>query len=71
MMAVILAAGKGTRLKYLTEIKPKPLLPINGVAIIGWTLKSLLKIPTITEIIIVTGYMHEQINAYIKTPLQK
>ena len=30
MKAIILAAGKGTRLAPMTLIKPKPLLKING-----------------------------------------
>ena len=34
MQAVILAAGRGKRLKELTEELPKVLMPVNGHAII-------------------------------------
>ena len=65
MQAIILAAGKGTRLGGLLQGKPKPLLPIKGVPMIGRTIKSLLKITEITEIIIITGHMSKQINGYV------
>ena len=34
MQVILLAAGMGKRMKSVTEIIPKPLLPINGIAII-------------------------------------
>lgn len=36
--ALVLAAGLGTRLRPLTELVPKPLLPVTGVPILGHTL---------------------------------
>lgn len=66
MQAVILAAGKGCRLNYLTEDKPKPLVKIKGVTMLGRKLNALLKIAEINEIIIVTGHMTEQIEEFVK-----
>ncbi len=40
MKAIILAAGKGTRLRPLTYGIPKPLLPIKGSPMIDWVIKS-------------------------------
>jgi len=40
--AFILAAGKGTRLRPYTNTLPKPLVPVNGLAIIDHTIKKLL-----------------------------
>ena len=34
MKAVILAAGKGTRMGTLTEELPKPMLPVQGMPIL-------------------------------------
>ncbi len=43
MKAMILAAGLGTRLKPLTETKPKALAEVNGIPIIEFTIKKLIK----------------------------
>ncbi len=41
MRALVLAAGLGTRLRPLTEVTPKPLLPVAGLPILGHTLRQL------------------------------
>jgi bifunctional UDP-N-acetylglucosamine pyrophosphorylase/glucosamine-1-phosphate N-acetyltransferase len=57
--AVILAAGKGTRMLPLTETRPKPLQHICGKSLIAWKLEILPN--EINDIIIVIGYHGEQI----------
>lgn len=59
MQAVILAAGKGLRLRPFTENHPKPLIPIADKPLIEYTLESLPD--NTTEIIIVVGYLGQQI----------
>jgi len=39
--ALVLAAGLGRRLRPLTEVVPKPLLPVAGLPILAWTLDRL------------------------------
>src|SRR3989338_5147952 len=51
MKAIILAAGKGTRLRPLTYGIPKPLLPIKGKPMIDWVIRSILD-DSIDEIIV-------------------
>lgn len=63
MQAVILAAGKGLRLRPFTENHPKPLIPIAGKPLIEYTLESLPD--NTTEIIIVVGYLSEQIISHL------
>jgi len=43
MKGVILAAGKGTRLKPLTLEMPKPLIPVNGKSVITWLIGWMLE----------------------------
>ncbi len=59
MQAVILAAGKGLRLRPFTEKHPKPLIPVANKPLLKYTLETLPD--SITEIIIIIGYLGEQI----------
>ncbi|MBI2484427.1 NTP transferase domain-containing protein [Candidatus Uhrbacteria bacterium] len=62
MQAVLLAAGEGTRLRPLTEDRPKPMVSIAGKPILEYTLSILPK--AIDEIIMITGYKGEKIREY-------
>lgn len=58
MQAIIMAAGKGSRLGDLTKGKPKSFAEIKGKKLIEYNL-ALLKKYHVDEIIIVTGYQCE------------
>jgi len=60
MKAVVLAAGKGERLRPLTENRPKHLLPIGGKPLLEWILEGLVE-AGVDEALLVTHYMEEQI----------
>ncbi len=62
MQCVILAAGKGTRLRPLTENTPKPLVKVNGEPLLDHIVKSLPS--AVDELIIVTGYLEDQIKEH-------
>lgn len=64
MKAIILAAGEGRRLKPLTDLLPKPLLPIAGRPIIGGLLDGLAHCG-IGEAAIVVSHRAERIRAYV------
>src|SRR6267142_3723445 len=63
MKAVILAAGKGTRMKELTNELPKPMLRVQGKPILEHILIGLLG-AGIREIFIVTGHKAEAIEQH-------
>ncbi len=60
MKAFVLAAGFGTRLKPLTLTTPKPLITVQGVPLIFYTL-ALLKHSGITDVVINLHHLGEQI----------
>ncbi|KAF6628187.1 phosphocholine cytidylyltransferase family protein [Paenibacillus polymyxa] len=60
MKAIILAAGRGTRMRHLTANRPKCLLEIGGHSLLDW-LKKALALKEISDIVIVRGYRAEQI----------
>lgn len=62
MQAVILAAGRGVRMRPLTYQIPKPLIKIAGKCSLERNIESLPK--EIDEVIIVIGYLGEQIKNY-------
>lgn len=64
MKAIILAGGRGKRLRPITDYVPKSLVPINNIPIIEWQIKYLKKYG-IKEIIICTGYKAEMIKNFL------
>lgn len=58
--AVILAAGFGSRLRPLTDLRPKPLVEVNGTPILHNALRNLDAIG-VTEVTIVVGYRKDAI----------
>ena len=65
MKAIILAGGRGNRLRPITDYVPKPLIPIKNIPIIEWQIKYLKKFG-ISEVIICSGYKTEMIENYLK-----
>jgi len=61
MKVIILAAGQGTRLRPLTDNKPKCMVELNNKPLIEYQL-DLFKKFDIKNINIVTGYLEEKIN---------
>ncbi|HMP67633.1 MAG TPA: sugar phosphate nucleotidyltransferase, partial [Candidatus Paceibacterota bacterium] len=59
MKAIILSAGKGTRMAHLTVETPKPLLHFQGESLLENKLKNISDL--VSEIIIVVGYFGEKI----------
>jgi len=63
MKAVVLAGGKGTRLRPYTVAFPKPLMPVGNMPILEIIIKQ-LKIHGINEVILAVGHLAELIMTY-------
>lgn len=63
MKAVILVAGRGTRLKPLTDNTPKPMLNVGGRPLLEWMLMR-VKEAGITEVMLITNYLEDKFIDY-------
>ncbi|WP_284225113.1 phosphocholine cytidylyltransferase family protein [Alicyclobacillus hesperidum] len=64
-IAVILAAGMSTRLRPLTEDRPKCLLKVGPKAILDWQLEALQSVG-VSDLVVVVGYRKEMIQEHIR-----
>jgi N-acetyl-alpha-D-muramate 1-phosphate uridylyltransferase len=71
--AMILAAGRGERMRPLTDTCPKPLLEVRGKALIDWHVEAMAH-GGVTDFVVNTAWLGEQIEAHLRsrfaTPLQ-
>ena len=63
MKAMILAAGKGTRVRPLTYDLPKPMIPLLGRPVMAYLVDHLRK-NGISEIMVNVSWLHEKIEEY-------
>ena len=63
MKAMILAAGKGTRVRPLTYDLPKPMIPILGKPVMAYIVEHLVRCG-VQEIMVNVSYLHEKIESY-------
>jgi mannose-1-phosphate guanylyltransferase len=60
---MILAAGKGTRVRPLTYDLPKPMIPVLGKPVMAYLIEHLAK-HGVTEIMVNVAHLHEKIEEY-------
>lgn len=65
--AVLMAGGKGERLRPLTEKTPKPLLPVGGKAIIDHNIDRLISYG-VKHISVTVNYLREQLEEHFQEP---
>ena len=66
--AVLMAGGRGERLRPMTLTTPKPLLEVEGKAIIDYNIEALQKFG-VENITVTVNYLAEQIEAHFSKPL--
>ena len=62
MKAMILAAGRGERMRPLTDHTPKPLLAVNGKPLIEWHIEALVR-GGVREIVVNTAWLEDHVVA--------
>jgi N-acetyl-alpha-D-muramate 1-phosphate uridylyltransferase len=60
--AIVLAAGRGQRMRPLSDTRPKPLLEVHGKPLIAWHLEALAR-GGVREVVVNTAWLEEQIVA--------
>jgi MurNAc alpha-1-phosphate uridylyltransferase len=60
--ALILAAGRGERMRPLTDHTPKPLLKVHGMPLIEWHLRALAR-DGVQEVVVNTAHLEDQFPA--------
>jgi bifunctional UDP-N-acetylglucosamine pyrophosphorylase/glucosamine-1-phosphate N-acetyltransferase len=63
MQTVVLAAGEGTRMRPLTERRPKPMLPVAGKPLVAHTVETAAAAGA-TSVTLVVGYEAEAVRTY-------
>ena len=66
MKLIIIAAGKSSRLRTVTDGSPKTLLKVNGKTIIDQIIENAC-FAGINHFVVITGYHHEYLEDYIKS----
>jgi MurNAc alpha-1-phosphate uridylyltransferase len=64
LKALILAAGRGERMRPLTDDCPKPLLPVGGRPLIEWPLRALAA-AGVREVVVNTAWLEERFPAVL------
>ena len=63
MKAVILAAGEGKRLEPLTNLRPKPMLPLANKPLLHHVMEAVVE-AGFDEVVLVVGYKRQRIQSY-------
>ena len=63
--AMLLAAGLGTRMRPLTHTRPKPLIEVEGKAMLDYVLDA-LHVSGVEQVVINTHYLADMIEAHVK-----
>ncbi len=63
-VGVILAGGKGTRLRPLTYFRPKPLVPVGNKPVIDYIIELFIR-NGITKILVLVNYLGDSIRNYL------
>lgn len=64
--AIVLAAGRGERMRPLTDTCPKPLLQVQGQPLLQWHLRALAR-AGVTDVVVNTAWLGEQIERALGT----
>lgn len=64
---MVLAAGRGERMRPLTDTCPKPLLAVRGKPLMQWPIEALAR-AGVRDILVNTAWLGDRIEAYFENP---
>ena len=64
--AIVLAAGRGERMRPLTDTCPKPLLPVRGQPLLAWHVQALLA-GGFDRLVFNTAWLADEISSFFGT----
>src|ERR1044072_5217077 len=64
--AMIMAAGLGKRMRPLTATRPKPLIEVNGKALLDHVLEK-LRVAGVTKVVVNVHYLADALEAHLQT----
>jgi hypothetical protein len=66
LCALVLAAGRGKRLRPLTDLRPKPLCPVNNEVLLDRVLSQVSAlVPDSADVAVNAHHLHDQIEAHV------
>ncbi len=65
MRAMVFGAGLGTRLRPLTELLPKPVVPFFGKPLAGWTIEHLIRAGA-TRVVVNTHHLADRVESALR-----
>jgi len=65
MLGIIMAGGQGSRLRPITDVRPKPMVEVLGRPVIDFVKDSMIQ-GGVTNIIVTTGYRGEMLAEHVK-----
>ncbi len=65
-VAMVLAAGRGTRMRPLTEVLPKPALPVLGEPLVAWAMRQAER-AGVSKIVVNTWHLAERMEAAVRS----
>ena len=67
MKVIIPLAGKGTRLRPHTHIRPKPMLKVAGKPVMDYVMEDVARLKGVEQVVYITGHLKDKVEEHART----